>query len=156
MADETTNGSSPSETPFVWQSLGRLCTRLGLRQKEVLDEVGRGIERLRIGGNTLFRAVEGATFEPRSLSDEERADMLEEAPQELDERWESVLHEYRSGLRKRPNGLRPRAPKEVRESQEVAANEEVEEATPVQTLQPWSRFPGWFGPLFEPDEVTAS
>ncbi len=74
----------------------------------------------------------------------------------LDAQWETVLQEYREGLRERPHDLAPRAPASAREDiEQAAAIEAANDQTEHLSLRSWSRFPGWFGPLFEPDEVAA-
>ena len=155
MADGEHNDGLAPESPHVWQSLDRLSQLLGLTQKEVLDQIGRGIERLRIGGNTLLRVAVPEAEAASDLTDEEAAILANEPPDALDAQWETVLHEYREGLRERPHDLAPRAPVSARQEVESEADGEKasEEGAGRQILRSWSRFPGWFGPRFEPDEV---
>ena len=160
MADAETPDNSSSDNPYNWQSLDRLCGLLGLSQKEVLDQIGRGIERLRIGGNTLLRVAEGATGDPNTPSDQQRETLRDRRHEVLDARWETVLQEYREGVRERPNDLAPRAAQEMREGSEPESSAISETAHEDSSARPslhaWSRFPGWFGPLFESDELAAS
>ena len=155
MGDGEHNDASASDGPYVWQSLDRLSQLLGLTQKEVLDQIGRGVERLRIGGNTLLRVAGGVASTTSELSSEEHDVVRERRSEALDSQWETVLHEYREGLRERPNELAPRAPESLREelSPEPELDPANEDDSSRMTLRSWSRFPGWFGPLFEPDEV---
>ena len=154
MSDGEHNDGPAPESPYVWQSLDRLSQLLGLSQKEVVDQIGRGVERLRIGGNTLLRVAENL---PDEIPEERSADaeiQEESRSHALDAQWETVLQEYRDGLHERPHQLAPRAPENTRQEIEQEAAREVSDASsPQHLLHSWSRFPGWFGPLFEPDEV---
>jgi len=158
MADGDYKDSSASQSPYVWQSLDRLSQLLKLSQKEVLDQIGRGVERLRIGGNTLLRVAEGIGETTSELNEKAPEVLREHRTDAIESQWETVLNEYREGLRERPHELAPRAPENLREElyPEPELGAALEEPSSRTALRSWSRFPGWFGPLFEPDEVPLS
>lgn len=156
MSDENEPTGEPAK---AWQSLDRLCFLTGLRPKEIMNEVGRGVERLRISGHTLYRLAAHANIAPRERSEEEVQAHRDRRSGDLGNQWESVLKEYRTGLRKRPADLQPRASETMRsvhEPMEAVEIMETNESQPApQAVQSWSRFPGWFGSAFEGEEQRA-
>ena len=155
----------PPQSPYVWQSLASLSQLLEVPEKEILDQIGRGVERLRIGGNTLLRLADGELEEgtPAPVTTTSDRDALPpegSVSDPLDAQWEAVLNEYRAGLRERPHQLQPSAAERAGRTHEHENKPTHSDASPADAgqetridLRSWSRFPGWFGPLFEPEEA---
>ena len=130
---------TPAESSlFHWQTLESLAGLLELTLPEVLSRLGKEVERLNRGGETVYRlrTKELASRQPTRLSGDAVKTLFADAVSDFRRRRKAGKIDF---LQKRDSG--DKAPDDAGRKQRSARQ-----------FQPWARFPCWFEPAFCTDE----